>query len=274
MAFRIFDPFRVFFNDLGEPLAGGEIRFFNAGTTTPKVVYGDKDLTVNNGSTVPLDSAGRANVDVWGSGDYFAELYDAGGVKVDEADNIELPGGSGTSIPALVTGEFLTNDGANLQWDIVRQVPDPSGNSGKILGNDGVNLLWQDPPAAPPAPPDPEIVITGNSSAGSFRAGTSASTAKYFRQWGGASAPSNPGGKTTSVAVTYATPFDATPRVVITPVGNSFTNAGYMTDFGVTSESASGFTATFNTNHGESNSDANINVSIPFNWSAEGIKTV
>ena len=72
-AFLLFSPMVVFHGNTGNPLAGGSLKFFDAGTTTPRVVYGNKALTVNNGTTVTLDSAGRTAFETWGRGNYFFE---------------------------------------------------------------------------------------------------------------------------------------------------------------------------------------------------------
>lgn len=45
-------------NTLGVPYSGAVLRFFDAGTTTPKTVYADADLTVALGTSVTMDSAG------------------------------------------------------------------------------------------------------------------------------------------------------------------------------------------------------------------------
>lgn len=142
MAFRLYPQFQTFFGELGQLLAGGQLRFFEDDTVTPKDVFGDQALTVNNGTTVTLDSSGRPDVQIWGTGEYFVEVYDSLGVKQGEDIAVES-GAGGASIPALVNGYFLTNDGAILQWGAVRQVPDPSGNSGRVLGTDGTVLIWQ-----------------------------------------------------------------------------------------------------------------------------------
>src|SRR3989304_1853639 len=127
MAFRVTDQFPQYCDAAGVPLAGGRLRFYFAGTTTAANVYGDKALTVNNGSTVDLDSSGRTNVDVWSDGTALRmRLYDAASVLIGEADNVELPGGAATSLPAFVAGKFLTNDGAVLSWATIREVPDPT----------------------------------------------------------------------------------------------------------------------------------------------------
>lgn len=146
--FRILDQFPVFLDRLGAPASGGYLAFFDTGTDTPKDVYGDPDLTVNNGSTVLIGSDGRTVVDVWGSGSYRVRLYAVDDTLIAEADDVEIPGGTGATIPALDPNKFLTNDGSVLQWATVLQPPDPTGAGGKILGTDGVNLFWQAAPAA------------------------------------------------------------------------------------------------------------------------------
>src|SRR5690606_10010303 len=136
-AFRLYPQFSTFFSDDGTLLSGGELRFFSAGTSTPKDVFGEKALSTNNGSTIDLDAAGRPEHPIWGSGQYDVDLYDADGVKVGEDLTVEIPGGEATALPALQAGEFLTNDGSVMSWDEILQVPDPTGSANKILSTDG-----------------------------------------------------------------------------------------------------------------------------------------
>ena len=65
---------------------------------------------------------------------------------IQEADPIEMAGAGGLVIPALEASKFLTNDGANLLWQLIRQLPDPSGNANKIVGTDGSNFIFYDRP--------------------------------------------------------------------------------------------------------------------------------
>lgn len=141
--FRPLDQFPVFLDRLGLPASGGRLDFFETGTTTPKDVYGDPDLTVNNGSTVLIGPDGRTVKDIWGDGVYRMRLYAADNTLIAEADTVQIPGGSGTTIPSLQAGKVLTNDGSSLLWDTFRQVPDPAGQGAKILGTDGASLFWQ-----------------------------------------------------------------------------------------------------------------------------------
>lgn len=272
MAYRVVEPLRPFFDDQGRILSGGELRFYEAGTLTAKSVYGDSGLTVNNGSTVALDSAGRPNVDVWGSGSYRVRVYDSAGVLIEEADPVTDPAGSSAvAIPALQTDRFLTNDGASLLWQAIRQVPDPTGSSGKFLGNDGANLLWQT--VTIPKAADPDIVV----GASSLRAGVSTNTSKFLIQVGTGSAPAS-GNKSTQTTVTFGTAYTTLLGVIVQPTGTGPTSGGVYVRTSVISQSATGFTAGFSTLTGgtsaDSYSNSNIINPVTFTWVAFGLVTV
>jgi hypothetical protein len=53
--------------NLGIVGSGYKLFFYETGTTTLKTTYSDEDLTVANTNPIVLNSAGRPNVDVWGS---------------------------------------------------------------------------------------------------------------------------------------------------------------------------------------------------------------
>lgn len=55
----VFPPgFRLTDSTTGAPISGAVIRFYDAGTTTPKTVYSDLDLTTSLGTSVTTDSLG------------------------------------------------------------------------------------------------------------------------------------------------------------------------------------------------------------------------
>ncbi|MDC6416731.1 hypothetical protein LOK85_12710 [Xylella fastidiosa subsp. multiplex] len=114
-------------------MASGSLKFFDAGTTTPRNVYSDQRLSVNNGAVIPLDSSGRPNVDIWGDGAYFVEVFDVLGVKQGDADNVNIPGGGGTTIPALESSKYLTNNGAVAAMGRRSRGPRPSRNGWKNI---------------------------------------------------------------------------------------------------------------------------------------------
>lgn len=54
----IFSPMVRVLDASGNPVASGTVEFYNAGTSTPKTVYADADLTIELGTTVSTDAGG------------------------------------------------------------------------------------------------------------------------------------------------------------------------------------------------------------------------
>lgn len=257
--FRILDPFPVYLDLAGNLAAGGSLKFYDSGTTTPRDVYSDPDKTVNNGSSILIGTDGRPVHDIWGDGSYRVRLYDADGMLIDEADDVEIQGGGGSAIPALESGKFLTNDGALLAWDDIRQVPDPTGSSGKVLGNDGENLIWQ----APPPPVVPDITITSSS----LQVGATGSS-KFLIQTGTDTAPAS-GTTSTTKTITFPTAYSTPLHVSVTPTSNS-QPGGPVVTYLSSAASTTGFTVAFDVAEGSS-SDQNIINPVPFSWVAFGL---
>lgn len=267
-AFRILNAFPVYLGRDNRPADGGELRFYESGTTTPKSVYADPGLTIDNGSTVGIGSDGRTDVDVWGDGSYRVRLYESDDTLIAEADDVEVPGGDAQSIPALVDGWFLTNNGALLLWEDIRNLllPDPTGQDGKQLVADGDSALWQSIPEPEP-PPDPDIVVEDNS----LQVGIADEPEKSFIQRGSGSSPAT-GQNTSSTAVTFGTAFDSTPTIVVTPTVASAGGGGFLPTPSVISASATGFTVKFDTNGGTSGNSA-ITSPVTFGYIAMGLVT-
>ena len=253
-AFRILDPSPVYFLlDGVTPAVGGRLEFYEAGTTTPKDVFGDEGLTVNNGSTIAIGTDGRAVDDIWGDGSYRVRLYAVDNTEVFDRDNVEIPGGTGTAIPALQSGKFLSNDGAVLEWADILQPLDPSGQSGKILGSDGTSLVWTALPTSSQTVTSTKIVL-------------GAATL----QWGSGTMPAS-GNTTASVAVSFSPSFSGLPyHVGVTGgTGSGATSSGGLLILSAGSRSASGFTACADTN-GLGSGSGGITSAVPFTWFAIG----
>lgn len=75
-----------FFDNNGVPLAGGVLYFYAAGTTNPKAVYADSGETTSLGTSVTLDSSGRAKI--WLDGYYKVVLNDSLGNLIWTEDNV------------------------------------------------------------------------------------------------------------------------------------------------------------------------------------------
>ncbi len=262
MSYVFYDPAPVFFAKLGltvKPCAGGSLEFCEVGTTTLKDTWSDPDKTVPNQNPVQLDSSGRADTHIWLDGAYTITLRDGDGAVVWTRD-VDSGQGSGATIPALVTGQFLTNDGSNLIWQDVRQVPDPSGSADYILGTDGSNLIWKAPPEAPPAAEvtsvDRVVIKTGGDTDWQILKGTGTAPASGLNQ--------------TTLAVTFANAFKTgtVPNVTITPAPGG-QPGGPVCTYVTATPTATGFTAGFDVAEGNSGQQNIVNP-VVFQWIAQG----
>ena len=75
-----------FFDSDGNPLSGGVLYFYEPGTSTPKAVYANSAGTISSGTSVTLDSSGRAKV--WLDGYYKVILQDSLGNQIWSEDNV------------------------------------------------------------------------------------------------------------------------------------------------------------------------------------------
>ena len=90
-----------FFESNGEPLVGGKLYTYAAGTSSPLATYTDSTGNTANANPVILDSRGEANV--WlGPSRYKWVLYDADDVLIWSVDGI------GTSFAAQSTAIVAT----------------------------------------------------------------------------------------------------------------------------------------------------------------------
>lgn len=263
-SFLLLDKCRTFHGLTGQLLPGGYVSFFVAGTTTPADVYGDRDLTTNNGDTIDLDASGRLEHECWAdtTDAFFAELYDSDDVKQGEISYMEVPGGSGQVIPVPEEGEFLTGDGTNFAVATIREVPDPTGNSNKVLSNDGTALIW----AAKPSDGAAGTSDTSTSATG-FTIGNKRV------QWGSGTGV-NAGGRTQTVDITFPVAFSAVPEIVLpVPSNSNLATSTNMPTPSVISKTTTG--ATIKWTMGEqddSGSTWNFNAGVNFTYLAIGAK--
>ena len=267
-SFRVVDPFQSYRDSNGNPAEGGYFLFYDAGTTDPKAVYADPDLVTSNGSQIDLDAEGRIVAEAWGDGSYRVRLYQSDGTLIAEADNVEAPGGSAAQIPALVDGQWLTNNGAVLQWAPILQLPDPTGQDGKMVVADGAGYILTEVPEPEP-PAEPDIVVD----TASFQAGIASDPTKYYVQTGTGSAPAS-GNRNTQVSVTFPEAFGALWHVSVTQTHNGVTSNGFIPAQSNTAQSETGFTVRFTTDENSTANDWNIIDDVPFTWMAVGTREV
>lgn len=125
MAVLLTPPFLQFFDADGNPLAGGKIYTYSAGTTTLKPTYTDSTGLIKLTNPIILDAAGRAVV--WGQGSYRIDVYGSADNLIRSIDNI-------TTFATLESSNdpyFETFSGTGSQTVFTTSMP---------LGNDSKSL--------------------------------------------------------------------------------------------------------------------------------------
>lgn len=262
-SYRPLGTFPQYFLADGTVNNGGLIHFYQTDLTTPQNTWSDMGLTTLNANPVVLDSSGRPTTDIWGSAAYGVVITDSLGANPRTFNNIQPDVGSGATIPSLVNGDFLTNNGSVLLWQHIAQLPDPTGHAGQILFTDGTLDYW----GAVPAPADPDIAVT----AGSFRAGISSNTSKFLVQMGTDTAPAS-GANQATRTITFPIPFTTCLHASAQPLTNSQAG-GPVVSYPSTAASGVGVTFVFDIAEG-SPSGAYVVNPVPFTWVAMGFVTV
>lgn len=258
-SFRILNQAPQYLLADGSVNAGGKLYFYETDLTTPKNTWSDEAMTTLNSNPVIMDAAGRTLTDVWGDGEYGVEMTTSLDVVIWTRNNVKASGDPGTEIPALVDGEFLTNNGSVLLWDAIRQVADPTGHAGEYYTTDGTLSFWQ-------ALVIPEVPTGGVE----LPTSTTIKIGDRMIQWG-SEVMSITGTHTTSKAVVFGTPFTSAPTPLgltnmtggITPLGAQGTGAAQA----VTS---TGFTINWDVNINSSDAGWNISIAPTIAWAFVG----
>lgn len=113
---NVFPPFWRFLDENGDPVAGGYLEFYLAGSSTPLSVYSDAGLTSALGTTVYCDSGGHpvassgssTKVTIWtGTTDYKVVGKTSAGTTLGTLDN--FPGANDTSAYAVTSARPVGN---------------------------------------------------------------------------------------------------------------------------------------------------------------------
>lgn len=102
-----------FFDDNGDPLSGGKIYTYAAGTTTPQTTYTSRDGMTPNANPIILDAAGRTPQQVWATEGllYKYVVKTSADVLVRSWDNV------GGSVVASDLAQDLANTSVNTKGD-------------------------------------------------------------------------------------------------------------------------------------------------------------
>lgn len=143
-----------FFNDDGSPLAGGQIDFLVAGSTSQrKDTYRDYLGSVLNTNPVILNSAGVASI--WGSGLYDVVISDSNGALVETIRGVNFGGGSSNIGTFAVVANYNALRNLTEDYDAVIML-------GRDLLDDGGEGLFIKSPSTE-ADDDGVILVRANS---------------------------------------------------------------------------------------------------------------
>lgn len=84
---RYINPGDQYFDNSGNPLAGGVLKFYESGTNTPLIVYSDSAETIIAGSEITLNAAGRVP-NIFYTGTARVILEDSDGVQIFDRDPV------------------------------------------------------------------------------------------------------------------------------------------------------------------------------------------
>lgn len=135
MAVPFQDGLSQFFDDSGNPLAGGLIDTYAAGTTTRQATYTTAAGNVPHPNPVVLDAAGRASIFLGDGLAYRFDLKTAEGVLIDSVDNISGGGSAGSEFQS----EIQTATDGQTVFNLADITYTPGTNSLKVY-EDGVLL--------------------------------------------------------------------------------------------------------------------------------------
>jgi len=133
-----------FFDSSGNPLAGGKVYTYEAGTTTPLATYSDSSESNPNTNPIILDSDGYC--DMWFTdAAYKIVLKDSNDVEEFTRDNISLP--SANAIFSTGDAKLTFKDTADSGWIMADDTSIGSTSSGATgRANDDTfdlySLLW------------------------------------------------------------------------------------------------------------------------------------
>lgn len=121
----------------GDPYSGAKAYFFDAETTTPRIVYTDADLSIAHDHPVVANGSGRFPAIFLPEGDYRLRITDSDGVVLEDIDGISTPtvntdsgGGGGDTDPKLLfqTGDYIFSHRTGTKSGWVRA-------NGRTIGN-------------------------------------------------------------------------------------------------------------------------------------------
>lgn len=91
---RYINPQPQYFTDLGLPLTGGKLYFYEPSTLIPKDTYSNVALTIANTNPIVMATNGSPSTDIWLNGVYRVRLFDPTGNLIWDKDPVGGDSGS------------------------------------------------------------------------------------------------------------------------------------------------------------------------------------
>lgn len=91
---RYINPQPQYFTDLGLPLTGGKLYFYEPSTLVPKDTYSNTALSIPNTNPIVLATNGSPSTDIWLNGVYRVRLFDPTGNLIWDKDPVGGDSGS------------------------------------------------------------------------------------------------------------------------------------------------------------------------------------
>ena len=107
-----------FFDNNGDPLSGGKLYTYAAGTTTPQVSYTSSSGTTANTNSIILNSAGRVPSEIWLTDGlvYKFVLYSSTNQLIGSWDNVSGINDFSSLIPIVYTA---TGTGSQVAFNLI-----------------------------------------------------------------------------------------------------------------------------------------------------------
>ena len=105
------NPKQQFFDANGEPLVGGKIYTYEAGTSTPAVTYVDAAGVTENTNPIILDSRGMCNIWLLNTVNYKYVVKDANDTLIFTTDNIGVTLSTASFAAPPIIGNATPNSG-------------------------------------------------------------------------------------------------------------------------------------------------------------------
>lgn len=141
---RIIDAFTQFFDNAGEPLLFGKLKFLESGTNnTDKDTFKDASMTagLENTNPVILDGAGRLAFSVFGTGLYNVILLDSDDIQIQQFDPVGATSGAAQFSEWLATSTYNEADIVRVDTKYYESVINNNNNNNPTTSPDKWDLI-------------------------------------------------------------------------------------------------------------------------------------